>query len=120
MSIFNFPSAATVETLVAAQSAASTVTSAGIDLLPYDGPILVIQNGGAGTGTLDGKLQDSADNVTFADVSGLTFPQKGTAAATQSLAVQTRTLRRYVRYVGTIVTGPHLLSVELAGFRKIV
>lgn len=120
MSIFNFPSAASVEPLVASQSAAATVTSSGIDLLPYEGPVLIIQNGGAGTGTLDGKIQDSADNVTFADVAGLTFPQKTTGAATASLALQTRAVRRYIRYVGTVVTGPQLVSVQLAGFRKII
>lgn len=120
MSIFNFPSAATVETMAAAQSAAATFNGPGVDLLPYDGPVLVVQNGGAGTGTLDGKIQDSADNVTFADVPGLTFAQKGTAAGTLSLAFQTRAVRRFVRYVGTVGTGPQLVAVQLAGFRKIV
>jgi len=120
MSQFNFPSAATAEVLLASQSAASTVTGTGIDLRDYEGPILITQNGGAGTGTLDGKIQDSADNTTFADVSGLTFAQKGTSAATTVLAVQSKQVRRYIRYVGTIVTGPQLVSVTAVGVKKIV
>ena len=120
MSQFNFPGAASSEVLAASQSAASTLTGSGVDLRDYEGPILIIQNGGAGTGTLDGKIQDSADNVTFADVAGLTFAQKGTGAATTVLAVQSKQVRRFIRYVGTIVTGPHLVSVTAVGVKKIV
>ena len=119
MSLFNFPGGSTTEVLAAAQSAASTVTGTGVDLKDYEGPVLVVQNGGAGTGTLDGKIQDSADNVTFADVAGLTFAQKGTAAGTQSLVVQSKQVRRYIRYVGTVVTGPQLVAVTATGVKKI-
>jgi hypothetical protein len=120
MSQFNFPGAASTEVLVASQSAASTITGTGIDLRDYEGPVVIVQNGGAGTGTLDGKIQDSADNVTFADVSGLTFPQKSTTAATAAIAVQSKQVRRFIRYIGTIVTGPHLVSVTAVGVKKIV
>lgn len=120
MSIFNFPGASTTEVLLAAQSAASTVTGTGIDLQAYEGPLVIVQNGGAGTGTLDGKIQDSADNATFADVAGATFAQKSTTAATASLVIQSKQVRRYIRYVGTIVTGPHLVGVTATGFKKAV
>lgn len=120
MSIFNFPSASTTEVLAAAQSAAASFNGTGVDLLAYEGPIVIVQNGGAGTGTLDGKIQDSADNVTFADIAGATFAQKGTGAATASLVIQSKQVRRYIRYVGTVVTGPQLVAVTATGFKKIV
>lgn len=51
------------------------------------------------------KVQDSADNTTFADVTGLTFTQVTAAPATQRLATSnTATIRRYLRAV-TVTTG---------------
>ncbi len=69
------------------------------------------------------KIQDSADNVTFADVTGLTFTQVTAAPFTQRLAtVNTATIRRYVRAV-TVTTGGvtsvtfavHITKNEIAG-----
>lgn len=121
MSRFNFAGGATALNLVASGSQASTVTGSAVDLLDYEGPVFVIQNHGTGTGTLDGKLQDSADGSTgWADVSGLTFTQSTTTADIKSLAVDPRSVRRYIRYVGTIVTGPQNVAVQLAGMKKTV
>lgn len=51
------------------------------------------------------KIQDSADNLTFADVAGLTFTQVTAAPFTQRLATaNTATIRQYVRAV-TVTTG---------------
>jgi hypothetical protein len=51
------------------------------------------------------KIQDSADNSSFADVTGLTFTQTTAAATTQRLATSNAaTIRRYVRAV-TVTTG---------------
>jgi hypothetical protein len=51
------------------------------------------------------KIQDSADNSTFADVAGLTFTQTTTAPGTQRIAISnTATVRRYVRAT-TVTTG---------------
>jgi hypothetical protein len=51
------------------------------------------------------KIQDSADNVTFADVTGLTFTQVTAAPFTQRLATaNTATIRQYLRAV-TVTTG---------------
>ncbi|MGW8326473.1 hypothetical protein ACWGLE_01055 [Streptomyces sp. NPDC055897] len=51
------------------------------------------------------KIQDSADNVTFADVAGLAFTQITAAPASQRIATgATATIRRYVRAV-TATTG---------------
>ncbi|MFE2911244.1 hypothetical protein [Kitasatospora indigofera] len=51
------------------------------------------------------KIQDSADNVSFADVTGLAFTQVTAAPFTQRLATSnTATIRRYIRAV-TVTTG---------------
>lgn len=118
MSLFNFAGLATTVSLAPAASNASTVTGTGVDLQDYNGPVLVVQNHGVSTGTLDGKIQDSADNSTFADVAGLTFTQSTTTADVKMLAVNAGQVRRYIRYVGTIVTGPQVLSVSLSGVKK--
>lgn len=122
MSLYNFPGGSTAVNLLASASCANTAaaTGTGADLLEYDGPVLVVQNCGTGTGTLDGKIQDSADNSAWADVSGLTFTQKTTTADLQKIAFSADSVRRYVRYVGTIVTGPQVVGVTLVGFKKSV
>lgn len=52
------------------------------------------------------KIQDSADNVSFADVAGLAFTQVTAAPFTQRLATgNTATLRRYVRAITTTTGG---------------
>lgn len=123
MSLFNFAGGSTGVNVLAAVSAANTAaaTSSAVDLIDYEGPVLVVQNHGTGTGTLDGKIQDSADGSTdWQDVSGLTFTQVTTTANTQKIAFNAKSVRRYVRYVGTIVTGPHLIGVTLVGHKKLV
>jgi hypothetical protein len=52
------------------------------------------------------KIQDSADNSSFADVSGLAFTAVTAAPATQRLATSnTATIRRYLRAVTTTSAG---------------
>jgi hypothetical protein len=51
------------------------------------------------------KIQDSADNVTFADVAGLSFTPIAAAPTSERITVSnTTTIRRYVRAV-TVTTG---------------
>lgn len=92
--------------LVRASVNTANVTSAAFDLSQYlAGTLKASQHVGAVTGTaptLDGKFQDSADGVTFADVAGLTFAQVTASSSDQSLQLDPRAVRRYVRYVGTI------------------
>lgn len=122
MSQFNFPGAATILSLLAAGSKANTAaaTGSGVDLQDFEGPVVVTQDHGTSTGTLDGKIQDSADNSSFADVSGLTFTQETTGAAIQKLVIDKKSVRRYIKYVGTVGTGPQVVSVSLLGVKKIV
>jgi hypothetical protein len=84
----------------------STLTTSAFNLRGYIGQVLVTQNVGAVTGTtptLDGKIQDSTDGSTgWADVSGYTFTQVTASDSQQSLNVDTRGVKQYIRYVGTI------------------
>jgi hypothetical protein len=121
MSLYNFAGGVTVTHLVAPASQASTVTGAAVDLNGYDAPVSIVQSHGLGTGTLDGKIQDSADGSTgWADVSGATFAQSTTTADVKSLALNPTAVRRYIRYVGTIVTGPQIVGVAMVGVKKTV
>lgn len=119
---YNFAGNATVVNLLSPVSAANTAaaTSTGIDLIDYDSPVVVTQHKGLGTGTLDGKIQDSDNNSSFADVSGLAFTQETTAVGVQKLVVNPKSVRRYIRYLGTIVTGPQIVGVSVAGVKKSV
>jgi hypothetical protein len=122
MSQFNFPGNSTTLLLLAAVSAANTAaaTGTGVDLLDYEGPVVIVQNHGISTGTLDGKIQDSADNSSFADVAGATFAQETTTVGIKSLVVQSKQVRRYIRYLGTVGTGPQVVGVSLTGVKKSV
>mgnify|MGYP000892676646 CR=1 FL=1 len=119
MSMFNYASAATCLSLSASASQASTVTGSAVDLLDYEGGVAIVQNHGTGTGTLDGKIQDSPDGSTgWADISGAVFSQSTTTADCKILAINPKQVKRYIRYVGTIVTGPQNVSVQLVGVKK--
>ena len=124
MSQFNYAGSATGVVLLAAASAANTAaaTGTGIDMIDYDSPVIVLQSHGVSTGTLDGKLQDSADNAAFADIVGVasTFTQSTTAADVKILALNPKSVRRYIRYVGTVVTGPQVVGVSMVGVKKSV
>ena len=115
--------------LIAASLAAGTYTAdaegAGMDLQGYQGVSKVVLNSGAGGGTtptLDAKIQDSADNSTFADIPGKVFTQTGTAASIQSLAIDTRAVKRYIRADLTINgTSPTFgLAVTAVGQKQIM
>lgn len=104
----------------AAVSAArtATVTGTGFDASGYIGNITFVQAIGTVSGTtptLDGKIQDSADDSSYTDVPGATFTQVTASTSVQSLNVDTRAFRKYVRYVGTIAgTTPVFNSAVLA------
>jgi hypothetical protein len=96
-----------------------------LDLKEYIGNVLIRQDVGAVTGTtptLDGKIQDSADNSSFADVTGYTFAQVTASNSLISLNVDTRKVRRYIRYVGTIggTTPSYTMAVTASGQKQVV
>lgn len=93
-----------VLTATAAQTASTNST--GVDLQGYYGKAAVIGDFAACTGTtptLNVKLQDSADNSTFADISpAIAFSQVTTSASQQLVTFQAGQVRRYVRAASTI------------------
>lgn len=102
----------------------SNTNGTGVDIRDHEDSVCIILASAAGTGTsptLDVKVQDSADNSTFADVSGLTFTQITSAAASyQKLTVKTRAVRRYIRLVYTVGgTSPSfILASSLVGVKQ--
>ena len=121
MSQFNFAPGATVLHLSASASQASTVTGAAVSLSGYDTPMVIVQSHGTGTGTIDGKIQDSADGSTgWADVTGAVFTQSTTTADVKVLALDPKATKGYIRYVGTIATGPQNVAVAAIGIKKSV
>jgi len=119
--------ASTVSTLLAAISAANTAAAtsgsgAWMDTQPVDGKIIVIMSLGALTGSLAGKMQvaDDANGTNAVDVSGATFAT-GVANTAQRLVVYADGLaKRYLGFVGTIVTGPVLIGVAAIACPKYV
>lgn len=120
-------SAATMTSLIDAVSAANTAAATSgsgkwLDVRPYDGEILVIQQLGAVTGTIAGKLQSATDanGTGAADITGATFGTN-TANSTSKLVIDPKAVvGGFLGYVGTIVTGPALISVVAGGKKKIV
>jgi hypothetical protein len=105
---------------IAPDSYSAATTGAGVDLVNCYGKGQAILLAQATTGdTIGAKIQDSADNATFADVSGLAFTNFSTTAQSQKLTLDKSVLRRYVRAITTTTggTGPHKLAVAIA-FQK--
>ena len=101
----------------------ATFNSTSVDTQNYEGDLLVtedVQTVSGTTPTLDGKIQDSADDSAFADITGYTFPQRTATGAPATVRVDKRKARRYIRYVGTIAgtTPSFALSVVAHGQLK--
>jgi carbon monoxide dehydrogenase subunit G len=120
-------SAATSTSLLDAVSAANTAAATSgsakwLDVRPYDGEILVTLNVGAVTGTIAGKLQTATDanGTGAADLTGGAFAAT-VANSCVKLAVDPKAVTGgFLGFVGTIVTGPSLVSVVASGKKKIV
>jgi hypothetical protein len=120
-------SAATSTSLLDAVSAANTAAATSgagkwLDVRPYDGEFLVTQNLGAVTGTIAGKLQSASDanGTGAADIAGYTFGTN-TANSTSSQAVDPKKVPGgFLGYVGTIATGPSIVSVVASAKKAVV
>ena len=102
----------------------STATSSHIDLLEYDGDVLLVLDCAAGTGTsptLDIKLTECATTGgTYTDLSGATFTQVTDSASMQTLVINKDSAERYIKIVQTITgSSPSFtFSVNLIGVKK--
>ena len=99
----------------------ASVTGPVVDLQQFISTAKLTQRVGAATGTLNGFVQDSADGVNFLPVANLTFAQVSAGNGELSLQLDTRAVRRYVQYVGTIAgaNASFVLSVSLLGEHKV-
>ncbi|HCA53433.1 MAG TPA: hypothetical protein DEP24_11575 [Mycobacterium sp.] len=108
---------------VASESTTFTGATTNIaDLKDFDGDIQIILDSGAAaaSGTMTGKIQDSADGSTnWADVTGGGFTAVAQAAAKQVLTINRDGIKRYIRFVGTIAaSGTTIYSVNGYGLKK--
>lgn len=120
----------TVVSLLTAGSKAATANATGTGVLvaEYEGDIMVTQVVGAITGTLDGKLQVCSDSsgTGAADITGATFTQVTTAnddPNVQKIWIEAGSLpsdKPYLRYIGTIGTGPSVVGVTLHARKKYI
>jgi hypothetical protein len=108
--------AATVVTVLPAISAAATAnaTSGWIDVRPYKGNLKFMVNTGTITGNVVGKLRSATDSggTGAADITGATHTAISTASQIRTITIPATTCP-YVQYVGTVTTGPVLISVTL-------
>lgn len=84
-----------------------TGNGTGVNVSDYNGVLKLVLSFGAGGGTsptLDVKIQDSADDSTYADLSpAKAFTQVTDAAASfQTLGLDTRSVRKFIRAVATL------------------
>lgn len=119
----NVPDRAAILDLVPNDVSTTTANSTGVDLLPYEGKMLCTldaEAGGSGI-TYAVKLQDSADDTSFDDLSGAVFSTTAAnTASVQKIAVNIDDARRYVRAVITVAggTGAGAVSVKGVAFPK--
>lgn len=122
---YDIAGSSTSKTLLAPAARTSTTNGTGLDISTYEGLALVQLANGTTSGTsptLDVKIQDSADNSTFADVSGYSFSQVTAALSDPStLKIDLRNVRQYIRAVATIggTTPSFACAVTLVASKKI-
>ena len=105
-------------TLLATTTITGTGNQTGVDLLEYDGDIQIILAGTAAGASADltFRIEDSADNSSYAAVSGGTFTAIGNAASKQVIPLNHDDLRRYVRLSCTAETGTASSAVTCFGY----
>lgn len=101
----------------------AAATSAWIDVRTYEGDIAIIQSTGVVTaGTIAGKIQEATDGsgTGAADITGATFTSVGTSTDNDVQKLVIRNTAGYIRYVGTIGTGPALVGVSMLARKETV
>ena len=113
-----------IDAVSAANTAAATSGNAKwLDVRAYESEIQVIQQIGAVTGSIAGKLQSATDanGTGAADISGATYTTVNSANNTQIVTVDPKkVVGGFLGYVGTIVTGPALVSIVACGKKKYI
>lgn len=105
-------------TLLATTTITGTGDQTGVDIQAYDGDIQIILNATAtgGAHTLTFRIEDSANNSTFAAVTGGTFTAVANAASKQVITLNATDLRRYIRLSCSAASGTPSSSVTVNGY----
>jgi hypothetical protein len=102
-------------------AATANATGTAVDIRKYEGDLMITEMVGVVTGgTITGKLQACSDagGTGAEDITGATFTQAGTATDERAIKItwDSNTLpaaKQFIRYVGTIVTGPAQVAVVM-------
>ena len=90
-----------------------------VNLATGDGPCFAIQIVGEapGDGTIDGRIEQSADNTTWTAISGATFTQL--TGSNDIQVIRFHRSAKYVRWVGTLAgDSPEFAVAVLIGEQK--
>ena len=112
-------SALMVERLAHPATRNVSFTGTNVDIKDYIGGVLVVQEIGASSGTLLGKIQHSTDNSLYTDVSTGTLTLATSGTTVQTLGLDTRAINRYVHYVGAPTVGAVDVGVYLIGQKQV-
>ena len=122
---YDLPGSVTISVLTPATTFAANTNSLNFDLSPYQGAVGIILSAGANTaGDANSKLvasiYDSADNSTYAAISGASFTNVTNANSLQVYNLDTRLARRYIRVVGTVlgVNTVYPVSMSIVGQKQ--
>jgi len=123
MTIQNLGSKTTLLALSPNDVVAASANRTGVDLVDYEGDIMAILDAEAGGASITYavKIQDSADNSSFADVTGLAFTTTdANTALRETLRINSDEVRRYIRAVITVAggSGAGAVSVVALGSKK--
>jgi uncharacterized phiE125 gp8 family phage protein len=92
----------TEQSIVPGSKAPGTITGSGVDILGYMALINLDCGTNLATGTVDAKIQDSEDNVTYTDWTGGVFTQVTTANDNALYEKAYTGSKRYIRVVATV------------------
>jgi hypothetical protein len=120
----NEGSASTAVIVLNPVSAANTAaaTSGWIDVRNFEGEIVIIQQVGAVTGSITTTVEDATNGsgAGAAALSGVAFAAVSSANNIQRITIPAGRARGWIRTVGTIVTGPALVSHSILARNKYV
>lgn len=108
MSIGNTRRTVTLLSLSANDVVAASADRTGVDLQDYEGDITAILDAEAGGASITYavKIQDSDDNSSFSDVSGLAFTTTtANTALRETLTINSDEVKRYIRASITVAGG---------------
>jgi len=118
-----YKASATVLLAPADHSNTAAATGAWVDVRSYEGEVAFIQATGVLTaGTCAGAILHADDGSGTNSATLVSFTSVGTSTDNdvQKLSVPARTIKGYVKYVGTIGTGPAVVGCSMLGHRATV